>query len=131
MLLTPNWWARHALVVVLVVAFAFLGRWQWDRAMAPTGSLQNLLYAIEWWVFAGLVVAGWAHLVRDEVRGVVRSRAEPVGGVEVPAFAARRASATAASPEQLPKQPVEPDDVDDELAAYNAYLAWLNANPRR
>jgi DNA-binding transcriptional regulator of glucitol operon len=124
-LLSPAWWGRHVLMVVLVAAFIFLGRWQWHRAMAPTGSLQNLLYAIEWWVFAALVVAGWAHLIRDELTG-----AEPSQEVamtpesELPAFARQRA------------QPVVEASADDaaadaELAAYNAYLAWLHEHPRR
>jgi len=126
-LLSPTWWGRHALMVVLVVAFAFLGRWQWTRAMASTGSLQNLLYALEWWVFAGLVVAGWAHMLRDEVRGVDHRAATAAAAAareELPAFAVpsrRRPRAT---------EPTTPEE-DAELAAYNAYLAWLAENPHR
>lgn len=126
-MLSPGWWGRHVLMVVLVSAFVFLGRWQWHRAMAPSGSLINLLYAIEWWVFAALVVLGWAHLIRDELRGTVpTAKLAMAPESELPAFAQRRAGDPVA-------EPPSPEDeaADAELAAYNAYLAWLNANPRR
>lgn len=127
-LLSPAWWGRHVLMVVLVAAFVFLGRWQWHRAMAPTGSLQNLLYAIEWWVFAGLVVAGWAHLIRDELTGAVPSADVAMTPEdELPAFARRRRQPVPASAEPSPEDAA----ADAELAAYNAYLAWLNEHPRR
>lgn len=32
-------------------------------------NLQNLFYAIQWWVFGGFAVALWIRLVRDETRG--------------------------------------------------------------
>jgi surfeit locus 1 family protein len=46
------------------------------RADAST-SLRNLLYALEWWVFAGFAVYAWWRWCRDEVRQVtgVRSSA--------------------------------------------------------
>lgn len=120
------------MAVVLVVVLSFLGRWQWSRAMASTGSLQNLLYAIEWWVFAGLVILGWALMVRDEVRGIDR-RAQRAAADDLPAFAA----GVAASPRAGRESP-EAGAADaagaaeaEELASYNAYLAWLAAHPRR
>jgi surfeit locus 1 family protein len=44
---------------------------------APSTSLRNLLYAIEWWVFAGFAVYAWWRWCRDEVSRVtgVRSSA--------------------------------------------------------
>jgi DNA-binding transcriptional regulator of glucitol operon len=125
-LLSPAWWGRHVLLVVLVAAFVYLGRWQWHRAMAPTGSLQNLLYAIEWWVFGGLAVAGWVHLVRDEIKGTLPSQELAMTPEsELPAFARQH--------RQPADDEASSDDVaaDAELAAYNAYLAWLNEHPRR
>ena len=80
------------LLVVLVVSFVFLGRWQWSRAMSTSGGPQNLIYALQWWTFAGVIVYGWWRMVRDELHPV-----------------------TPAAP----------------MAAYNDYLAWLSANPRR
>ena len=111
-LFSTTWLGRYLLAVVVVVTFCFLGRWQWDRAMAQTGTIQNLLYAIEWWTFAVLVLAGLGRLMYD---AVVESR--------LPASV--EAGETAPQP-----GPDEPAD-DPELAAYNAYLAWLNAHPRR
>ena len=32
-------------------------------------NIQNLFYAIEWWIFAGFAVALWLRMVRDESRG--------------------------------------------------------------
>lgn len=32
-------------------------------------NLQNLFYAIQWWVFGGFFLALWVRLVRDETRG--------------------------------------------------------------
>jgi DNA-binding transcriptional regulator of glucitol operon len=146
-LLSPAWLGRHLLGLVLIGAFAFLGRWQWNRAMSDTGSIQNLLYAIEWWVFAALVVAGWVQLVRDELRGTGRSllrRAEPgEPSSGLPAFA-DPSTTTRPNPDHrdvadsLPARAAgaateEPADreEDEELAAYNAYLAWLAEHPRR
>lgn len=128
-LLSPQWLWRHLLVVVLVVSFAYLGRWQWDRAMAATGDIQNLLYAIEWWTFAGLVVFGWYRLMRDDVRdlraaraGLAVAEAAPDPEAGLPAFARRR--------EPVPA-PVEDPAEEADLAAYNAYLAYLHEHPRR
>ena len=114
-------------MVVLVASFVFLGRWQWHRAMAPSGSLINLLYAIEWWVFAALVVLGWAHLIRDELRGTrPTEKLAMAPESDLPAFAQRRSGEPVAE-----QRSPEDEAADAELAAYNAYLAWLNANPRR
>ena len=140
-LLSPTWWGRHLLMVVLVVAFGFLGRWQWGRAMSSTGSLQNLLYALEWWVFAGLVVLGWAHLVRDEVRAAAGLPVRPPEGTQapsLPSFATgqhgRQQGRPAAGRGRRPASAADAEaDVaaDAELAAYNEYLAWLHEHPRR
>jgi hypothetical protein len=130
-LLSPAWWGRHLLLIVVVTAFVFLGRWQWDRAMARTGTLQNLLYAVEWWLFAGLAVLGWAHMVRDEIRGVDRRAAGPADPGELPSFAVRPAVGARDGAEAVQRE-AEADTAEDaELAAYNAYLRWLHANPRR
>lgn len=66
-LLHPRWLIRHVGVVALCIAFALLGRWQWDESQAPGGDLQNFLYAWQWWLFAVLAVGGWIKLMRDEV----------------------------------------------------------------
>lgn len=131
-LLSWTWAWRFVLAVVLIVSFAFLGRWQWNRAMSVTGSLQNLLYAIEWWVFAAVVVFGLGRLLHDDLRAADRgpTRAE-ADAHEAAVTATLPAYARPSNRRRV--QPLRPEEevaLDAELAAYNAYLARLNANPR-
>ena len=39
-------------------------------------ALQNLAYALQWWIFGGFAVALWVRLVRDEARAAVDDDAE-------------------------------------------------------
>lgn len=114
LLLTPGWLARHVLVVLAVLAFGVLGRWQWHRAHGPDATIQNFGYAFEWWVFAAFAVFMWWKMVRDAL--------DPAP----PPAAARPVQPVAA----VPASDGEPEP-DDELAAYNRYLAQLNAGAER
>jgi hypothetical protein len=77
-------------------------------------------------------VAFWVKLVRDERRGAApaptprpQPRRDAVDGAPIrlaPARSVERAQPSAAA---------DDDTGDPELAAYNRYLGWLNANPRR
>ncbi|WP_459714787.1 hypothetical protein [Actinophytocola sp. KF-1] len=110
---------RAGIVLLCVVAFVGclgLAWWQWSRFLEAGGDWQNFGYALLW----------------------------PLFGV-FPAFMfwrMRTLKARASSEEQAPSQPApppEPDKTpvrqtavrdaedDPELAAYNAYLAQLNA----
>jgi cytochrome oxidase assembly protein ShyY1 len=81
------------------------------------GGLRNLLYAIQWWLFAAAVVYFWWKLVRDELE----PPAERVREVREPV---REPARTAAAP----PQPTPADEAEDaELAAYNQYLAGLSS----
>lgn len=109
---TPKWVLVHLAAVTAVVVFLLLGRWQIGRA--ASGNLLSFGYAIEWPAFAAFVVFVWIR----EMRRAVKTDGAP------------------AQPEQAPlrRQQQRPeaayDETDDaELAAYNRYLAWLNANP--
>jgi DNA-binding transcriptional regulator of glucitol operon len=109
-LLTLRWVLVHVAVLVVVVAFLRLGWWQVQRAAA--GNLLSYGYAVQWPVFAGFVVFVWIKEMRSA------RRAEPT---------------TKPSAERAPTPRTGPayDDSDDaELAAYNRYLAWLNAHPQ-
>ncbi len=108
-ILSPRWLAVHASVALLVVLFCRLGWWQWDRARA-TGGVQNLIYALQWPSFAIFGLVMWWKTIRDELNPRA-ARAREAAKAEV---TARRQAVAAAEPE------------DDELAAYNRYLAWLN-----
>src|SRR5690606_30846727 len=46
---------------------------------APGGglSVQNLAYALQWWIFGGVAVFVWARLVRDEARAEVEQTEHP------------------------------------------------------
>lgn len=120
--LSRRWWAGHVLVAAGCGLFLGLGRWQWDRAHSVVGDWQNVGYALQWPLFAGFLVAAWLRFLWLEQRAgtepATREPAtrEPAAGQQARQPAGRR------TPE---------DDPDDELAAYNAYLARLADEDRR
>jgi hypothetical protein len=119
---TPTWIGRHVLTLVLVGAFAALGWWQIGRAV--DGNTLSWAYAVEWPLFSGFVIFIWFREVRHTLRGD-----QPAGG---PADATRtRPTAPGVRrPVRSGRVPVPAQGADDaELAAYNHYLSWLNANP--
>ena len=109
--LSRRWWAGHLLVALCGGLFLGLGRWQWDRAQSPLGGWQNLGYALQWPLFAVVLVAAWARFLWLEHRG---PETDPAPRLSDPP-ATRR----------LGHRPTPKDDPDDELATYNAYLARL------
>jgi DNA-binding transcriptional regulator of glucitol operon len=112
--LSRRWWAGHVLVVLCCGLFVGLGRWQWDRAQSSTGDWQNLGYALQWPLFAIVLVAAWVRFLWLEQHRVPPSG--PAPNLIPP----------------TPRSPVIPeDDPDDELAAYNAYLARLTEQDQR
>lgn len=152
----PRWIARHVLMVVLVTGFLALAWWQIDRAAA--GNVLSYAYAVEWPVFAGFVVFIWLRWMRDEARAARAAGQDAVSGSRPEASGADVAAGaggepvTVGAPSGDPGVPVGAaataeqralavqrrrrersaayDDADDELGAYNRYLAWLNANPQ-
>ena len=119
-LLTLRWLGYTALAALAIALFVFLGRWQWHSAMSANGTLQNLFYAFNWWIFAALVVYGYGKSLHEDVTDAIVDEQEP----EV------RAERTVALPALYRKpRPADLDaplEDDPELAAYNAYLAQLN-----
>jgi DNA-binding transcriptional regulator of glucitol operon len=119
--LTPRWILVHLAAVVLVIAFLLLGWWQLQRA--ASGNLLSYGYAIQWPAFAVFVVFVWIKEIRRVVSGgpVDRDRSTTP---------ATRDGAAVTRPARPRRPEAGWDDSDDEdLAAYNHYLAWLNANP--
>jgi DNA-binding transcriptional regulator of glucitol operon len=104
-LLTPRGLLGLLLTLAASVPMLLLGRWQLGRG-ETTHSLQNYAYAVEWVLFAAFTLFCFYKLL-SEADG--EERAEPVDDVVLP----------------RPAAPVE-EPQDDELAAYNAYLARLN-----
>ena len=137
---TPAWIARHVAMVVLVVSFLGLGWWQISRATA--GNSISWGYAVEWPVFAGFVVYVWwreVRLARRSAEGAAESPADATDPAGSPAEATAAESTPAATTGSRPavRRPVRvsrvpataPPAEDADLAAYNDYLSWLNANP--
>ena len=132
-----------ALVAAFCVVFLGLARWQWDRAHSVTGDWQNFGYALQWPLFAIFLVAGWLrflwleqHQGRD---GVIDDGASDDGASDDGASDDHPTGRPAPAPRppadrtargRLPR-PIPEDEPDDELAAYNAYLARLAEQDQR
>ncbi|MET8231927.1 hypothetical protein ABZS77_14780 [Micromonospora sp. NPDC005298] len=130
---TPAWIARHVAMVVLVVGFLGLGWWQISRATA--GNSLSWGYAVEWPVFAGFVVYVWwreVKLARRRADGDAAPAADPAevaAGEPAPGDAAGSRPAVR-RPVRVARVPASAGAAEDaDLAAYNHYLSWLNANP--
>jgi DNA-binding transcriptional regulator of glucitol operon len=115
--LSRRWWIGHLLVLTFCLVFLGLGRWQWDRAHSPTGGWQNFGYALQWPLFAVALAAAWLRFLwLEQRRG---AEPDPAPTVNPP----------------IPRRPAQlltrEEDPDDELAAYNAYLARLAEQEQR
>ncbi|MGH3660828.1 MAG: hypothetical protein ACRDT8_26500 [Micromonosporaceae bacterium] len=122
--LSPGWLVGHLVAVVLVAGCLGLGWWQLERAGA--GNVRSWAYAVEWPVFAGFVVFVWFRELR-------RASAQPAPETEQSTLVEQTPPpAESAGPAGSgPPAPARPGEEDDETAAYNRMLAWLNANPQR
>jgi DNA-binding transcriptional regulator of glucitol operon len=125
--LARRWWVGHLLVATCCAVFVRLGCWQWDRARSPTGDWQNLGYALQWPLFAVVLAVAWARFLwLEQHRAPEPGSPNPETGHSGPT--------TDLTPSVL-RRPAYPlireDDPDDELAAYNAYLAQLAEQERR
>jgi hypothetical protein len=116
-LISPKWVGWHIAMVVSFLGMLWLGDWQLHRALSGNGL--SWAYTFEWPLFAGFAVVFWAKTIRDEFR-IKR------GDVPAPATAdvADLPIGIGARPEGA--TPPDDDADDEELAAYNAYLARLN-----
>ena len=119
-LIKPRWLGWHLLMVVSFWGMLWLGDWQFHRALAGNGL--SWAYTFEWPLFAGFAVVFWVKTIRDEFR--IRRDGNPAGASGNPdslpfgVGTIHVSSAQSAAP--------APDE-DEELSAYNAYLARLNA----
>jgi hypothetical protein len=122
-LVSPNWLAWHAFAVAASWGMLWLGDWQFHRAEG--GNALSWAYTFEWPIFTIFGVVFWAKTIVDEFRqqgaAAAAQGADTLAGgssidPELPAGAHTAAAAD------------DDDAADDpELAAYNAYLARLNA----
>src|SRR5437016_2486676 len=121
-------------MLVLVATMAGLTWWQASRALS--GNTLSFVYAFEWPLLAGVVVYMWWDLLHEGPdrggRRRDRSSGASTNGAGTRTNGAAAASTNgAAAPEASPAVTRYRDDEDEELAAYNRYLAELNASGRR
>ena len=102
-LVTPKWLGWHAFVILSVLVMLWLGSWQLRRAEA--GNSLSWAYTFEWPLFAIFAVVFWVKTIKDEVS---------------PPAPARPAEALT-----LTGDGAGPAGGDEELAPYNAYVAFL------
>lgn len=122
--LTLRWIRYHLLMIFLVVAFLVLGWWQWTRGEG--GNARSYGYALEWPAFAIFVVVFWIRLMRDELKPP-RPEDQAAGDAGTGETAGEPAE-----PEfpDVVRPEIDPE-TDPELAAYNDYLARLNAGAKQ
>jgi DNA-binding transcriptional regulator of glucitol operon len=106
-LLTWRWVLMHLLVLALFVMTFFLGHWQLGKAEAGGGPV-NWSYALQWPLYGFMGAGFYLKMCRDELH---RDPADDEPGTAVVLYQRPRIDTTG----------------DPELAAYNAYLAELNA----
>jgi hypothetical protein len=105
-----------AACVISLLGACLLAWWQWNRYESASGTWQNLGYVLQWPLF-GLFPAFMVWRVK-RLRSAQRAGAGPVADPPQPA------------PPPAPVRPkaaVAQAEPDDELTAYNQYLAQLNA----
>lgn len=98
------------------------------------GGIRNLIYAIQWWLFAIAVLYFWGRLVRDDLKPPEeRSYQRKDPWAEETDEAEQPTADRTHLPEPVPApSPLREDDPEDaELAAYNRWLAELNARSGR
>jgi hypothetical protein len=113
-LISPKWLGWHVFVILSVAGMLWLGNWQLHRAEA--GNALSWAYTFEWPLFAIFAVVFWAKTIRDEVHPPAEPR--PRDAVALPGGI------------PVPRGDEEPGEDDEELAAYNAYLARLTKEVR-
>ncbi len=102
----------HATVLVVVPGFLWLGWWQLHRALG--GNDLSWAYTVEWPFFSAYAMFMWWRLVHDVAKDRAREGADTI------------------TPEPRAAAP-EGDDIrshDEEMAAYNSYLASLHTRDR-
>ncbi len=109
----------HAFTIAAVTTMVLLGRWQLHVSETKHFNIQNFGYALQWWLFSAFALFFWSRLLRDAARR---------GGV----LAVPPREAAPAQPEPVAyRRYVMPThqahSTDPVHAAYNDYLAALNA----
>jgi hypothetical protein len=119
------------LALLVWIPGCFVAMW-WQITVGLAGNPLGWLYAIEWPVFAILGAVGWWQLIHDDEE-TVRARRWTMSRAKVGPAPAEEG--TGSSNTHEPAAPVfdegalrsieRAEEEDEELAAYNAYLARL------
>jgi hypothetical protein len=125
----------HVALFVFVPGCVALTWWQASRALS--GNTLSWVYTFEWPIFAAYAVYMWWKLLHDEPQGEPES--EPESAAEAPAEPRTEACAGGGSGAGTEARTVAESGAEadreraeeDELAAYNRYLADLNASGRQ
>ena len=123
-LIKPRWLGWHVLMVVAVWGMLWLGDWQFHRALAGNGL--SWAYTFEWPLFAIFAVVFWVKTIRDEFR-IRRGEMPDPRAAAAEDLPAGVASAVQAVGAVQAAGAASGENEDEELSAYNAYLARLNA----
>ena len=123
-LIKPRWLGWHVLMVVSFWGMLWLGDWQFHRALAGNGL--SWAYTFEWPLFAVFAVVFWVKTIRDEFRIRRGEMPDPRAAAAEDLPAGVASSVQAVGPVQAAGA-TPGEDEDEELSAYNAYLARLNA----
>jgi hypothetical protein len=116
----------HLCLLLAVAVMLRLGLWQWDRANSPTGGLQNYAYAMQWPLFAVFAIVVYVKTAHIELhRDLDVPRAGSPSGQPVPADSGVIRQPGLRIGVSTP--PVDIDETDEEMLAYNARFAALNA----
>ena len=126
-LFRPKWLGWHALMVAVVLGMLALGDWQFHRA--ESGNSLSWAYTFEWPIFAIFVIVFWAKTIKDEFRPPAQAEGlDERGAARGPG---RRGRGRRRAPGTPDAAGAAGDEDDEELAAYNAYLARLTAEASR
>jgi hypothetical protein len=122
----------HLIALGLIVAMVLLGRWQLAVSNHKHFSLQNFGYALQWWAFSLFVLTMWARILLDRgrhPRATEPGEAYRAGRVPDPEPAASPDRPIAYRRYVMPQSgSAQAPATDPEYAAYNDYLARLDAN---
>lgn len=111
-------------VTLIVVLPLFVGLFWWQVQRVRQGNTLSWAYVFEWPFFAAYAVYLWWRLVHDQPA--------PVAGGDVGASPHLEADTQGeAHPDGDGAPGTEADEDERELAAYNRYLAELDASGRR
>jgi len=120
----PAWFSRravglHLTALVVVPGCLALGWWQLNRALA--GNTLSWAYVFEWPFFAGYGVYLWWRLVHEQPT-------VPTPGAPNDETDDQKPPSEGADSGSMPAATILSETEEDaELAAYNRYLAALNA----